>query len=431
MSNPGLSTIRDAIVNYNNFFNPYICHVCKISENLQVCHWCRLISYCCKEHLQLHREQHKEFCLAVISLSDKVYYSYNMTLKEWTEFKKANVKRVKNKLGRDLESYEEQILLFAKSCLICRRQHDLSVVCKSCMSVSMCSTHKSSAYVHNCKDLQLCTRLDIDSAVTNEQNVPIPAKLLTYKYLKTYFLHRLGRTSDFDTWHNVNFLYTNYLSRPMTLLSNMTRAGIDELTSSAIFTIHVIAGSFTDQNSLMAWELLLHEMVPECSLIIDMIETKIGNGYYDVPVCQTCHTQKKEIFIDYFPMTYIQYTYTKEYSEPDIFMGFDIDFEDDKKAIRAALMYEHIPLVLTCKSESRAQQIVTEVKTTLSKEPVINEKNKFASCRPYRDDESDSVFFQHQYVIIYNEEAYEMKNLDTSSNHNQPSTSTSSNLFQE
>ncbi|XP_032677161.1 uncharacterized protein LOC116846881 isoform X2 [Odontomachus brunneus] len=301
MSNPGPSRIRNtrtnkALVNYNNFFNPYLCHVCKTSTNLQICHSCRLISYCSKEHLQLHREQHKEFCLAVLSLSNEIYYSHNMTLKEWTALKKANVKRVKHKLGRNLEPYEEQILLFAKSCLICRRQNNLSVVCKSCTSVSMCYRHISTPYVHTCYYLKLCITLDILSAVRSERNTQIPLEVLNFTYLtdmSTYFTH-LGRSCDFDTWSYVNFLHTNYLSRPLTLIYYLPSANI-ELMFSTIFIIHVIAGSFTDRNSQSAWEAFLHQLLPDTSLMIIMIGPKLEKSVYKIHLCQTCHRQNKEI----------------------------------------------------------------------------------------------------------------------------------------
>ncbi|XP_032677164.1 uncharacterized protein LOC116846883 [Odontomachus brunneus] len=432
MSNSGLSTVRDVIVNYNNCFNPYVCHVCKISENLHACHWCRLISYCSKEHLQLHREQHKEFCLAVLSLSDEIYYSHDITLTEWTEFKKINVRKVKNKLGRDLEPYEEQILLFAKSCLICRRQNDLSVVCNICMSVSMCYRHISTPYVHNCKYLRLCKKLDINKGVINEQNVPIPIDLLTYENLsdmKTYLRQHLGRSRDYNTWNYVDFLYTNYFSRPLTLLFHISRTNIQRLTFSSIFIIHVIAGSFTDRNSLLAWEVFVHQIYPDSTLFVIMIEPNLEKNIYKISLCQTCRTKNKELYFVYCSMTYGHYRYSRLYLEPHLIVGFNIDFENDGTAIVATLMCQKKPLFLTCKSESKAQQVVTKIDKILHKKPIINEKNKFASCRPHRDVESDSVIFFHQYLIVYAKKAYKRKNLDTSSNHNQPSTS--SNSFDE
>ncbi|XP_032677152.1 uncharacterized protein LOC116846876 isoform X2 [Odontomachus brunneus] len=436
MLNPGPPIIRDPIVNYNNFFNPYVCHVCKISENLQVCQWCRLISYCCKEHLQLHREQHKEFCLAVVSLSDEIYYSHNLTLKEWTEYKKANVRRVKHKLGRDLESYEEQILLFAKSCLICRRQNDLSIVCNTCMSVTMCSTHKSVSYVHSCAYLRLCTGLDINHAITNEEDILIPKELLRYEFLSDmtiYLQHRLSYSRDFDTWNYTDFLYTNYLSRPLTLLYNVIGTSTYPLISE--ITIHVIAGTFTDHNSLLAWEVFLHQMKCPSSLIVVMIDSKLEDDkeMEFIDLCETCQIRRNALCFDYHSKTYSDYMKSVETEDPNIIMGFDIDFEKDKMAIQKALTYtsKNIPLVLTCKSESRAQQIVAEIRTTWYKKPIIQKKNNFASCRPYRDDESDSVFFQHQYIIVYAKKTYKRKQLGTSNNHNQPSTSTSSCFLEE
>ncbi|XP_032677142.1 uncharacterized protein LOC116846868 isoform X3 [Odontomachus brunneus] len=425
---PESSIIRNPIVNYNNFFNPYVCHVCKSSKNLQECHWCQLISYCCKEHLELHLEQHKEFCLAVISLRDKLYCSHDITLKEWTQLKKANVRRVKYRLGRNLEPYEVQILLFAKSCLKCRRQNNLSIACKACMSVSMCYRHISMAPVHSCTDLRLCAKLDINSISINEKFIPKPVELLNYSYpsdMKEYIQQSLGRSRDFNTWSYADFLYTNYFSRPLTLLFNITtRTDIYKLTSPTTFTIHVIAGIFTDENSLLAWEFFIHQMLPDSSLAILIIGPKVKEYIYNIELCDTCFSQNKKLYFAYIPMTYKRFICAETYKnlEPNIIMGFDIDFENDEAAIRAAMCLS-TPLVLTCKSESKAQETVTKIKAKLRKKPIIHERNMFASCRPYRDAESDSVFFPHHYVIIYDNEPNRNKKLDVSSNDNQPSTS--------
>ncbi|XP_032677184.1 uncharacterized protein LOC116846897 isoform X1 [Odontomachus brunneus] len=404
MLNPEPSIIRDPIVNYNNFFSPYICHLCKISANLEVCQWCRLISYCCQEHLELHRVEHQEFCLAVVSLSVEIFNTQNITLKEWNEFNKVNLERVKHKLGRNLERYEEQILLFAKSCRVCYRQNDLSVVCNACMSVTMCCTHNSIPYVHSCAELRLCIKLDIENTVTNEDDITISVELVDYlslRDMKTHIQRRLGRHRNFETWNYADFLYTDCLSKPLTLLFYIQRANICDLKLFTDFVIHIIAGTFTDQNSLLAWEAFLHQMIPGSTLYIIMIEPCLEQDLTAIRLCQNCRAGNKDLFFVYCGMTYKNYRRTESYLSPDIIVGFDIDFKDDKMAVVTALLRQEKSLVLTCKSESKAQEIVTEIGTTYFKVPIINEKNKFASCRPYRDVESDSVFFLNQHLIMY------------------------------
>ncbi|XP_032677182.1 uncharacterized protein LOC116846895 isoform X2 [Odontomachus brunneus] len=380
MLNPEPRIIRDPIVNYNNFFNPYICHVCKFPEVLEVCHWCRLISYCCKEHLQLHRVEHQEFCLAVVSLSVEVFNNQNITLKEWNEFNKVNLERVKDKLGRNLKRYEEQIFLFAKSCRKCHRQNDLSLVCNTCKSVSMCSTHNSTPYLHNCAKLQLCTRLDIENAVINEDDIPMPRRLVRYRNLrnmKTYIRRGLGRSSDFETWEYADFLYTDCLSKPLTLLYYIQEDNIYNLKSCRNWRIHVIAGTFVGRNNLLAWEVFLHQMIPDSKLYIIMVGPHLEDGLETIQHCRTCREQNKEVFFRYRSMTYRNYRRSRSYlrNRPDIIVGFDVDFKDNEMSIVAALLSQDIPLFFTCKSESKAEEIVTEIGATYFKVPVIYENN--------------------------------------------------------
>ncbi|XP_011139396.1 uncharacterized protein LOC105183155 isoform X2 [Harpegnathos saltator] len=49
---------------YNSFFHPNLCHVCKLRNNgnLIECNQCRLISYCSEEHRLLHESEHSRIC---------------------------------------------------------------------------------------------------------------------------------------------------------------------------------------------------------------------------------------------------------------------------------------------------------------------------------------------------------------------------------
>ncbi|XP_032677174.1 uncharacterized protein LOC116846890 [Odontomachus brunneus] len=66
MSTERLREVQSIFENYNNFFHPNLCHVCKSKDQLKLC-FCYMISYCCETHRVQHESQHKEICKIIIS----------------------------------------------------------------------------------------------------------------------------------------------------------------------------------------------------------------------------------------------------------------------------------------------------------------------------------------------------------------------------
>ncbi|XP_032682840.1 uncharacterized protein LOC116849622 isoform X4 [Odontomachus brunneus] len=132
------------INNYNSFFHENICHVCKKVNNGSFisCNLCDMISYCTPEHSLMHRPQHMQICEYIIRVlrENKIRRDCALSLFKWIQLRQQFLSSIKKWIPRKLKLYEEQMILFAKSCSICHRQINLEH-CQTCYSDYYCSEH--------------------------------------------------------------------------------------------------------------------------------------------------------------------------------------------------------------------------------------------------------------------------------------------------
>ncbi|XP_032682836.1 uncharacterized protein LOC116849620 [Odontomachus brunneus] len=132
------------INNYNSFFHENICHVCKKVNNGSFisCKRCNMISYCTIEHRLMHRPQHMQICENINRFlrENEIRRDCALSLTNWITLRQQFLSSIKKWIPRKLKPYEEQMILFAKSCSICHRQINLEH-CRTCYSEYYCIDH--------------------------------------------------------------------------------------------------------------------------------------------------------------------------------------------------------------------------------------------------------------------------------------------------
>ncbi|XP_032668716.1 uncharacterized protein LOC116842932 isoform X2 [Odontomachus brunneus] len=132
--------------NYNEFFNPNICHVCKKPSQgeLMPCYWCGMIFYCSMDHQIMHQPSHTEICAVVRIAKTEDLKSNARSFNsddEWRSSRKTFVQTIRLKINRDLMPHEIEMIMCAKSCLICHQQIRLRT-CSTCYSANYCDEHQ-------------------------------------------------------------------------------------------------------------------------------------------------------------------------------------------------------------------------------------------------------------------------------------------------
>ncbi|XP_014473802.1 PREDICTED: uncharacterized protein LOC106743957 [Dinoponera quadriceps] len=414
--------------NYNYFFNPNVCHVCKctVESTLKTCILCDMISYCSEEHRILHRQQHEMICSAIIKVNQRkgIKNIGIMSIETWTKFQKENIQLIQSILCRDLEKYEKQMFLFAKSCYMCRKQVNLIGTCGECKSINICPEHSSTGN-HECSMLRLCLTLDICNATWN--NVPIstiPKEYLDFNgalndmqsFIRRFCAVQIYNEGTVISWEPLDYIISEKLSGPMTLCNVLVREGLLIVQPIIRFIeIHIIAENAMDVLSLSAWEIVLHVFPPNTKLVIVTIGKKAPYIWIEFQVCEQCKQLHKALRYESHTMSYTNYTSRYGKIRPIIILVFHDEYEDDLLSVENLRTLQLIgcPVILTTKSINISFELTIRIKLILSFDTplpyCIYKINKFSSRRPQRDIGSCSVFFSNTHLVVYD-------NLNTLSN---------------
>ncbi|XP_032682828.1 uncharacterized protein LOC116849614 isoform X2 [Odontomachus brunneus] len=411
------------VINYNSFFHENICHVCKKLNNgyFISCNECDMISYCTREHRLLHRPQHMQICEYINRFlrENEIRRDCALSLTNWITLRQQFLSSIKKWIPRKLKPYEEQMILFAKSCSICHRQINL-VHCRTCYSEYYCIDHIQifqGLHQQKCQQFVLYINTNI---VTSINNIP---------QLKFTNIFREKRTfNDMNTFIRIygyispryggiaaiyyKYFYCDYVSGPLTLYYGMKNAGLLEpvistarLTLDFKYVIHVVALNSLEKEYINAWEIFIHLTRYIKDLTIILVGPNFEQEHYDKELCSFCKHRCTMLHIEIYSTFYHMYVAGPSFKKPNIIVEFQADFSNEWTCSRSIFLsrIRHCPLILTTTSEEKAQQNVSILKQILGSHihPLYNTPNPFRSWRPWRDLETDSVYFRNDYVTFY------------------------------
>ncbi|XP_032668714.1 uncharacterized protein LOC116842931 [Odontomachus brunneus] len=258
--------------NYNQFFNPNICHVCKKPSQSELipCDLCGMVFYCSKEHQIIHHSAHIEICAvfttARIEDLESSASSFNSD-DEWRSFRKIFMQGIQMKIIRDLKPYEKEIIMCPKSCRICYQQISLRT-CRTCYSANYCDEHE---LVLKKKHESMCTNLlvflnfnfiNINFRRINSypQNMKFSKIKIDFDDMFTFVIQYINcKNRNVKVWKENSYLYSDYMSAALTLFyglkefaSSFTEAQIYRpeykvtryiLSRSYTFIVHIIGAS--------------------------------------------------------------------------------------------------------------------------------------------------------------------------------------------
>ncbi|XP_076165919.1 uncharacterized protein LOC143145941 [Ptiloglossa arizonensis] len=360
------------VFEYNYFFYANTCHVCKKfgkEVSLKRCGNCTMIAYCSKEHQKKHWSQHKDLCVAVYNvLRDNKMSSFlsnkqDLCTEKWARMKMNFMLLVAMKIPRKLEYYEEQMFKFFRSCAVCYNWNAKELVdCHNCPNTSFCIKHKNDTVHKNlCYLLKLCFKLDMVS-ILHERKIPEIKSLYHTKHVNLpqdmkYFIEDYIKTrNDLHlSMEEETMINAEYLTRPLTFL---------------------YAGSIL------------------------------------INLCKNCLYSSKQLVIQMQDMLYENYVDSDSYIKPNFIIGYNVgiheceNFESENYTWTRSLQMitkQNCPLILTSYTLPEAEKEQIRLETILDRDVKCTyfEQNPYSSLRPYRDFETGEVYYQNQYIIIY------------------------------
>lgn len=399
---------------YNNFFHPYLCHVCKkvYQTDFIRCDQCKMIVYCNESHKSRHRAEHQELCdflLQYLVSMNSGWREMNVSMSKWLRFRLQILNDIETKY-RSLLLYETQMIIFAPSCLSCHKQEDLKV-CNACFSVSYCSAHKLQVkYEHPCKLLRTSLNLEIINLhfinfrlLTNFPRRDRPFDD-TISYIKQHTSYMQNRSEKDST--SFEHVYSDYVSGPLTLYDGLKKARLLNVITSRNCVLHIISATALEKKHELTWEILLHLVRNIKRLIVVLIGTELQTNISKMKLCKYCIESGKELEIQCFCMKYGDYTFNKSFLSPNVIIVFQahlntfIGWRREHNLKKPQEMM--CPYFLTAGSQKAAIDVIRYIEFVIpGVKYIYNASNSFKSfmiCQLLSD---DLVGIRNLYVIIY------------------------------
>lgn len=411
---------------HNFFFYPNVCHICKQfgrEISLKRCGNCRMISYCSKEHQREHWPQHKELCNAICNvLTNNILSSFlnneqNINMEKWVEFKMNFMLMVALQIGRRLVHYEEEMFKFLRSCNICHEQ-DAKVLqdCPNCPNASFCAKHKGEGTHSVCYLTKLCFDLDM-MAVTYMRSIPrikVPCHINYVDlpenindFINSYILSEAG--AEISQEKNA-IISSEYLTRPLTFLYVIRK--LRYILKDNSITIHIIGANMIDTVGMILWEILLHWLPCIATVKLLFVGPELSSDFSSLNLCKDCKDNSKQLSVHMLDTLYETYVQRNLYAKPNFIVAYnpgmhefdECEFEQDTWAQCVhAIAKQNCPFILTSYTlleAERESMILNKILGGQIKYACF-EKNPYASVKPYRDFETEGIYYQNQYIIIY------------------------------
>ncbi|KAK2576394.1 hypothetical protein KPH14_005738 [Odynerus spinipes] len=304
---------------------------------------------------------------------------------------------------------------FIRSCTVCHNTKSL-VDCSNCPNTSFCKEHQNTKTHKNlCSLFKLCFDLDVafmkSKRIVPKVTVPLNTNKIFLPYNMQTFINSYWRETEtlFKLWqYNIAYI-SEYLTRPLTLLFALEKLQGYE---NSDMIVHVIGANMMEVDGFEIWEIVLHWLPYLKSLKIVLIGPELSWGTLIQDVCNYCLQKGKNFSIDICGALYAEYECSKQFIKPNVIIGFntgiheciDIDSKTDTWAASIRIIAkQNCPLILTSYTFHETQQEQERLKTILRRNIPCKYsfKNPYSSLRPHRDYETEGVYYQNGYVLIY------------------------------
>ncbi|XP_025157985.1 uncharacterized protein LOC105181079 isoform X2 [Harpegnathos saltator] len=313
------------------------------------------------------------------------------------------------------------MILFAKSCRICHQQVQLRS-CKICQSDYYCNEHEEEFLNEHtrehCRKLMFQLNLDIISLWIDKADPCIGQLTFTRfsdsrqqrnirgmnSFITEYMYVRPNAQSDRQGWKSFEYIYSDYLSGPLTFYYAMKKANLLHLLNINLseFVVHIITSSYLGRKYVDPWELLLHLRPSIGQLTVVMVGPTMQASNGNIRVCNRCQKEYygREHKYEIHSMTYLNYTKTPSYKQPNMVISEDFLKEAVGDFIKIINKIK-CPFLLAATSETKGKAYIKMNKKLLHIEPIYNGRNNFKSLRPWRCLTTGSVYYRNVYLIVY------------------------------
>jgi splicing suppressor protein 51 len=420
-------------------FLSYVCHVCKSLESfncrLKKCSNCKMISYCSKEHQRQHWPAHKNLCKVISNICkcDRITNLFQKAVgispDQYRSFRYHYVNECANKLGRELDLWEKEMIYYPQVCHTCY-EFDIQklTTCQKCHHVSHCKpSHLKTDHDIWCKEFQLFRDTVLYQFHYGIIQPSIPERVLKHYAplagnIKTFMLNTAGVSNQSLFVNRLNLTaLTDIATCPLTVLFSLQKSNF-ALEDIKSLTIHLVGAEiYFEVYALRKWESLLLHLIPSLrniNVVFVGPELNIDNEFLQtvdkITMCRKCNTAGRKVVYGFWKGLYHDFLNSKNYKKPDLISAFNAglyrltDFEGKdtwSPTIEAMLKEPDIPVVVTEYTEQELPYDLQRIQGIVDSLEIIMPpaKNPFASSKPslnFFSEETVPVIFKNFCITI-------------------------------
>lgn len=406
-----------------DFYHPSLCQVCKTTSNLKTCGSCKSLYYCSQEHQKAHWPNHKILC-KLLTKTDKVFtvdlensvadrVGYMLMLKvNWCL-----------NLNRCTTYYEESVLHFRRSCVICNIRN-CNIRCESCLSVFYCSSKHERDHKETHEPFCKLLKLNLDIVLFNFKT-KMPKTIFSAKCMQNNLrklpenliqLVYILRTENILMFER-ELKYLEYYSivdsfAPMAnIIFGLEKGNLlkNRLFHKNNLVVHIVGAN--EEEGLWNWgflmEFIIHwiENLQNITLVVigpRAVESKIYEKF-----CYMC--RKKKVITEYVYAPFRYHHVMKKLDKPDLIVGFNCGFcciPSWIESIPSLTKYEGVPLLFTdgTKDWINADLEVLKNNTNNKIQVLVQpQRNPFSNLSPMKKLEhfkNDPICYSNGYIAV-------------------------------
>ncbi|XP_066909500.1 putative protein MSS51 homolog, mitochondrial isoform X2 [Halyomorpha halys] len=380
---------------YREQFLSGSCHVCKSScpaVELR-CQECKLVLYCCFQHLEQDIDEHEEICMALAAVAKRLGVqrpmdkAYLLGDEAYRQFRSGVMSLCSAELGRSLQPWEQELILFPQNCASCHRLDGLQL-CAQCRLASWCCPgHRPPAHDKHCSQLALyreVARRAVRSIAVPvlEGSPPTSMELLVSDPVELALLSEIA-SCPLTVHHCLRLLPSN-----------------DNLV------VHIVGPEPTfEASNLRKWDDFLCDFL-EGSLTLVFIGPEIGK----LP-CRRLSRDGRILEYVFVNCLYHDYCGARPHLvcafNPGLYRKTGFDSKDTWAETIRSIFEKGAPFLVTSYTKKEIKADLKRVKSEINgvKEVISPQANPWASRRPlmnFVSDEKTPVIFKNAYYMLLN-----------------------------
>ncbi|XP_020285391.1 uncharacterized protein LOC109855492 [Pseudomyrmex gracilis] len=407
-----------------------LCLIC-MERSEETCESCGVVSYCSDKHRKQDWPKHRDLCkilTEVCTTGGGLSLLPELTPDDYRVYRLKLIEIVECRLGRCLELWEKEILLYPRVCCSCRNFGKILKSCATCGIELFCENHNDNEHEESrCREYQVFRRVLFMQHKNGNVDPDMPDSFQTQP---------LHLTNDFDAlmmrlygrspyYRNMDcYTYcclSHILTIPLTTLYSM-QISCQCWESINTFVIHIIGAEFQFECiNLHVWEKLFLHLLPSLKHLRLMFvgpELRLPPGVpldllTAVKLCSACKSSDRRVNVSFHPAQfYHEFCRSKQFVKPHLACLFNpglyrvtgFEGRDTWPETIREFCKTRAPVCVTSYTKHEIPREMIRIKSIADVETILEPQiNPFASIKPDRNfvsDDTAPLIYKNYYLAI-------------------------------